>query len=1546
MSTQLPSSSPRHFLHVGLGNSFTKTIPFLVDGGATPSCISLQTLEAALACGSISKHARPPLKLFTADGNSMAATESRSLRLTLSDGFSFTTPVQVVPELPYEGLLGNNVISSLNLVVDHTDSSVKRVPLGQVIKGTPLKAEVMSLSSDPAPTNSSSDLCHLDESHTPVFGPITDVHEEPLATPSSLFTFHPVRQYVLEPETSTKISMQCYNPEGQKCTLSEDFICNVAPVGSSVMVATDQTGVGQIYIRNPTDSPQVLPENLPVAFGTTITSYFAERNFPLESEPVEFTASLSPSPPSKMKATQRARPSPEIKKQINEVVSAVPGKFRLALKKLLFRFSHLFAKTKYDLGLIPHARHNIELADRKPAYTKQFTIPEAHREFLITSLQEWRNAGLIKKAFSKYNAPIFVVPKKDGGLRVVLDYRALNAVTMPDRYSIKGIDACLADVGRKKSTIFSTLDLASAFWQMALDEDSQKLTAFTIPGYGQFQWTRGAMGLTGCPASFARIMDIIMDGLDHVICYIDDVLIHSKSPESHLVHLEQAMSRLEANNLKLNLSKCLFLQPSVPYLGYQLSQDGISPGKIKANAVLESQPPTTLRQLQSFLGLCNFFRNFIPNFAMIAGPLYDLTKPTQSKWKLGSMPALAIQAFHKLRLAIGNLPKLAFPASTGSFHLYVDASLGDETTPGGIGSVLLQEQTQSNGKPIKVPLGFASRRLKDAEKRYPIYNLELQAAVYGIDTFQHILYGRPFHLYTDHKPLVTMTKIQQKTLNRLQELLGRHKCTMNYVSSKDNVIADYLSRFTQGSLPDRAPISSITEDINSAFCSSLTASYSPEEIVTAQGNCPQASDIIEKLTSGADNATCMSRTVEFFFKNGMLWAKNKSSGEEKIFVPTSLRHNYMILAHKSVGHGGYDKTIARILPHAFWPDMHADIKLFLPTCGPCAIKQKRNDRAEGKLPISPMRQALHPNERIHMDLYGPLDVDDPSVMKIVANKKEGGIEAVTVRRDKCYVLVMTDALSKLVRLVILPNKTASTVADAFLAEWCHIYGIPKSICTDQGTEFTNDILRHITKQHNIKHFTTSPYHPQSNGSAERFNRTMGEFLRATLTEERLKSCSWPTLISLLQFTYNTSLHRAIKNSPFQIMFGYDPRVPGFHLEDDIRQHLDKLYIEPEKRWSQAKENSETSRNKAVSKSNLDRAFPHFTPGQTVWYFDDHLPAKNPKLEPKWKKAKILYKGSSDTNYFIKLSSGKDRKKCVHVEKLKACTTATEETRDPSFKAPASHTSFHMNLRARPTPQVSAVLGLSPKHAGYSLTSMDLIKMFNAYAAHHLAPPVVSHCFPAPQAIQLPALMPDCANTTRGVLFQPLSPSTSPSLSTHAETSPSSANSTTAPPLSYHSNKSPSPTPSLHTLASTPASPSPPPPSSIPPSPADVILTWRDTPKGREFLKHINSPPGKLRPTFDLATADVRTLQDTVLDLYKEWVHPARPYFSNVEKHADTMRIKLSAQNITANEQRAALGCFISSTCKSITSHAKSEFNAVAYELKREAVQQFENEEFF
>ncbi len=215
-------------------------------------------------------------------------------------------------------------------------------------------------------------------------------------------------------------------------------------------------------------------------------------------------------------------------------------------------------------------------------YRKQFKIPEAHQQFIEQSLEEWLKLGVVKRANSLYNSPIFCVPKKQGqGLRVVQDFRELNNHSHIKKYSMKEITECIGDIGRANSTIFSTLDLTSGFWQMQLDENSHPLTAFTIPGKGQYNWITSPMGLLGCPASFQRLMEGVMRNISNVIVYIDDLLVHTKTHEGHLKVLEQVLQRLHTHNLKINLDKCFFGNKEVLYLGFTLTPAGIKPGKNK-----------------------------------------------------------------------------------------------------------------------------------------------------------------------------------------------------------------------------------------------------------------------------------------------------------------------------------------------------------------------------------------------------------------------------------------------------------------------------------------------------------------------------------------------------------------------------------------------------------------------------------------------------------------------------------------------------------------------------------------------------------------------------------------------------------------------------------------------------------------------------------------------------------------------------------------------------------------------------------------------------
>jgi hypothetical protein len=283
---------------------------------------------------------------------------------------------------------------------------------------------------------------------------------------------------------------------------------------------------------------------------------------------------------------------------------------------------------KYDLGLAKDFTHRIHLKDNIPIYRKQFNLPEADNQFIDQTMDEWLKCGVVRKTRSPYNSPIFCIPKKQGqGLRIVQDFWQLNQPSHIDKYSLKEINECIGDIGRANSSIFSTLDLTSGFWQMQLEEGSQPLTAFTIPGCGRFHWITSPMGLLRCLASFQRLMEQVLRGLQNVLIYIDDVQVHTDIHERHLQVLEQVLMKLHKNHLKINLDKCLFGDKKVSYLGFTLTPQGIKPGKAKLKAIKSLEAPNDVKLICSFVGLCNFFWNHIPNFAISAAPFFNaLTK--------------------------------------------------------------------------------------------------------------------------------------------------------------------------------------------------------------------------------------------------------------------------------------------------------------------------------------------------------------------------------------------------------------------------------------------------------------------------------------------------------------------------------------------------------------------------------------------------------------------------------------------------------------------------------------------------------------------------------------------------------------------------------------------------------------------------------------------------------------------------------------------------------------------------------------------------------
>ena len=251
----------------------------------------------------------------------------------------------------------------------------------------------------------------------------------------------------------------------------------------------------------------------------------------------------------------------------------VPEEYKARYQALLTKHRNVFSVEKSDLGYCDTVLHKLFMRNQEPVYVKQFRIPEAHQSYLQDQVREWLKLGIIQPSTSRYNSPVFLVQKKDGSYRVVQDFRSLNANTYVDKYSMKDVQECISEIGLAGSTIFTTLDLTSGFWQMALDPKSRPYTAFTVPGMGQFEWKVVSMGLASAPSAFQRLVELVVKGINNVVVYIDDLIIHSKTHEEHLKRLDEVFTRLAAHNLRANLKKCVFWVERNFLFGVQINKE-------------------------------------------------------------------------------------------------------------------------------------------------------------------------------------------------------------------------------------------------------------------------------------------------------------------------------------------------------------------------------------------------------------------------------------------------------------------------------------------------------------------------------------------------------------------------------------------------------------------------------------------------------------------------------------------------------------------------------------------------------------------------------------------------------------------------------------------------------------------------------------------------------------------------------------------------------------------------------------------------------------
>lgn len=461
--------------------------------------------------------------------------------------------------------------------------------------------------------------------------------------------------------------------------------------------------------------------------------------------------------------------------------------------RLIQKHESIFSKDDFDVGYCDKIPHEINTADNHPISEPYQRIPPHRVQEVKSLLQKLLDQGIIKHSKSPYASAVVLVSKRDGSLRLCVDFRKLNAKVVRDSFPLPRIDESLEAL--QGARYFSSLDLAHGYHQVAMDPNSVEKTAFRVP-FGLYEFTRMPFGLANAPSTFQRVMEQCLGdmNLSELLIYLDDILVYSSSWEEHLKRLDKVFSRLAAFGLKVKGKKCSLFRSEVTYLGHVVSAQGISVDKDKIRRIVEWPVPQGAADLRAFMGLAGYYRRFVSNFAKIASPLHAIlpaiTKGKHKPVDKFSWNAEAQSAFDKLKQVLVQAPVLAYPDFKQPFVLEIDASLK------GLGACLGQRDERGRLHPV----AYASRGLRGAESKYPDYSsfkLELLGLKWAVvDKFKDYLVGGTFTVLTDNNPLshLNSAKLGASEM-RWAAQLAAFNFDIMYRSGSSNRCADALSRY-------------------------------------------------------------------------------------------------------------------------------------------------------------------------------------------------------------------------------------------------------------------------------------------------------------------------------------------------------------------------------------------------------------------------------------------------------------------------------------------------------------------------------------------------------------------------------------------------------------------------------------------------------------------------------------------------------------------------------------------------------------------------------